>query len=636
MRKIIAFLFYVILASPFYSFADSPETIVPTDTTKIPEESVYIGKKPLKNFNIDGSYQAYIYFRDFNTLFDGQQAQQKLVVGNSDGGEYRNLRINFSGRPTIKTYFKTDLYIAPGMRGFGYNTTTDKLGIEIGVNMEGQINTDHGDMYFKFGGTQFTKLSKLTLWSTENKGESMFERSPWGGFQEAGKNYESYYSQGTISRDFTWGNKFLQGFSADFTKLPHNLESKILFAKTPDNGGQTSYLSAIPNMSYGAMVRKRFASNYIGVNNFNAIKYEDAFNDKTIGYNIISSDFTYNFWENDLTLSGELGKCRYIDVSTYDVTWADAFDATLISREKLISIPITLHYFYIAPKFINLQAGFNSFLKDASTTYNGEGGASNPVGANMSDLDYINGNRKGGDIRTEFTFEGLKINLAYGLSQEVEHLTNVFSYNHRVNNLMFSRVYAYQKDLGKSGSLNTTYQGYYETSSIDTTNPAYLNTAINFTGIECNLKYKINVFNKPLFMFYLASISSTQGEIAFIPLKNDDTYMVIDYQEFEAYYKIFPKIALASYLGIERMKGGTMTYLGKEMEIIDEEGVSKGFYKGNNTNVLAKGIGLGIDYEIDNVANLYVRGRWFNYTDHRNSFYQYSGFEGTVELRVYF
>ena len=615
-----------VLLSSFIAHAGNKEN----DADTIHHNDIYVGKKAIRNFTIDGSFQGLIYARNFNTLFDGKQTQQKLVIGNNDGNEYRQMRLNFSGRPTTNTFFKSDLYIAPQMCGYGYNATST-IGVEIGVNLEGQINTDKGNLFFKFGGTQFTKLSKLTLWSTENKGESMFERSPWGGFQPAGKNYESYYSQGTISRDFTWGNKFIQGFTADLTKLPYGLDAKFIFAKTPNNGGQTSYTSSVPSMSYGGMLRKNFGLNYIGINSFNALSRDSVADPNaplkynirnTIGYNIMTVNASLTFLDKDMVLEGEAGKCRYIDTSL-NSKWGKAADLTLLSRHKLIKAPLTFHYFYIEPNFINLEAGYNTFLRNATATYNGEGSNVSPVGAYMSDIDLINGNRQGGDVRTELNFYGLKINFAAGISKEVDHLTNVISYTHRINNIMFARVYSYQTGMGPAASMNTTYRSYYETSSINTADSNYKNNRLNFNVMECNLKYKLNLFNKPVYMFYLTSFSSAQDFTSATPVFNDKAYMRVQYHELEAYYRLLDKLALATYLGLETMKGNSMMQLGTNGT-------------GKPTNVLGRGIGVGFDYDVSEVANLYVRSRWFDYNDKNNSYYKYKGFETTIELRIYF
>src|ERR1035437_4832698 len=102
MHTITRFLIlsFVLLFS-HVSFAGEGSDILSTDTLKKRIDDIYIAKKPIRNFNIDGSYQALVYARNFTDLFDGKQTQQKLVLGNNDGGgEYRQLRLNFSGRPT--------------------------------------------------------------------------------------------------------------------------------------------------------------------------------------------------------------------------------------------------------------------------------------------------------------------------------------------------------------------------------------------------------------------------------------------------------------------------------------------------------------------------------------------------------
>nr|HPM12958.1 hypothetical protein [Bacteroidales bacterium] len=93
--------------------------------------------------------------------------------------------------------------------------------------------------------------------------------------------------------------------------------------------------------------------------------------------------------------------------------------------------------------------------------------------------------------------------------------------------------------------------------------------------------------------------------------------------EIESYYKVLEKIALAGYIGIETMKGNQYMKHGPNL-------------KGKPTNAIGTGLGLGFDAEVSNSANVYVRGRWFDYKDKNNTFYTYKGFEGTVELRVYF
>nr|HPH15895.1 hypothetical protein [Bacteroidales bacterium] len=51
---------------------------VKIDSVDAHGNTIYIGKKPIRNFSIDGSYNGLIYYRSFDSLFDGNQAEEKM------------------------------------------------------------------------------------------------------------------------------------------------------------------------------------------------------------------------------------------------------------------------------------------------------------------------------------------------------------------------------------------------------------------------------------------------------------------------------------------------------------------------------------------------------------------------------
>lgn len=607
---------------PFFALADPPTpTGVVKDTTKVHREhksliGKFKGKSGITNFGITGSYRGMVYYRNMNDLFDGTYSQEKMLLSTNDGGRQSQLELDVFARPTATTAFRTDFYLYSPMQGMGYNE--NETGLQMGVNLDGQMNYEYAKISFRLGGLQYTRLSKLTLWATENEGESLFERNSWDNFQTAAQNYESYYAQGTIIRDFRWGNQFCQGLVASIYDLPWGLESRILYAKTPNNGGQTSYLDTIPNISYGGYIHKNFGQNHIGINTFNSVSYDSTINGKFIGYNIGTIDFNVDFFK-DFNVTGEFGLGRYVEDETLNETYGEAMDMVILSRQKLIGAPLKLHLYRLNPSFINLDGGFNTYLK-TTAGYNGEGGSSYPVGANMSDVDYINGNRQGLDLRTELNLAGIKINLATGFSEEVEHQSTSVSFGHRINGIMFSRVFGYQNYMGPYSALTTNYRSYYETDPLDTTN---INSKVRFAVTEWNLKYKFNLANRPVYLFYLGSYASCQDKLSPLPvLKEDKAYMRVQYHEFEAYYKWNNKLAFASYFGLENMKGTEgYTYAQKGAAPVNEWG---------------KAIGLGADIVLAHLTNLYVRTRWFDFNDKNNVDNHYSGFEGSLELKVHF
>lgn len=620
MNKLLQVSCFVLL--PFLALAEPPssESVV-RDTTTVHREhkntvGKYKGKKGLTNFGVTGNYRGMIYYRNMDELFDGTYSEEKMLLSTNDGGRQSQLELDVVARPTATTSFRTDFYLYSPMNGAGYNE--NETGLQLGVNLDGQMNYENAKISFRLGGLQYTRLSKLTLWSTENEGESLFERNSWDNFQTAGQNYESYYAQGTIIRDFRWGNQFCQGLVASIYDLPWGLESRILYAKTPNNGGQSSYLDTIPNISYGGFIHKKFGQNHVGLNTYHSVSYDTTVNGNFIGYNIGTFDFSLDFLR-DFNVTGEIGCGRYVEDETLDVSYGEAMDFVLLSRQKLIGSPLKLHFYRLSPDFINLDGGFNTYLK-STAGYNGEGGSSYPVGANMSDIDYINGNRQGLDLRAELNLAGLKVNLATGFSEEVDHQSTSVSFGHRINGIMFARVFSYQNYMGPYSALTTNYRSYYETNPLNTD---AIDSKIRFAVSEWNLKYKFNIANRSFYIFYLGSYASCQDQLAVLPvLKMEKSYMRVQYHELEAYYKVSSKLALDSYFGFENMKG------------------SYGYTSAQNGAApvleFGKAIGLGADIVLAQLTNLYVRTRWFDFNDKHNENNHYRGFEASLELKANF
>ncbi|MDA3883701.1 MAG: hypothetical protein PF481_10505 [Bacteroidales bacterium] len=616
MHRIIIFIItlFVCFHSSLYAGTGQPKT------EKDSLQNDFVERKPLKRFYINGNYRGMLYYRNLSELFDGSYAEEKMLLSTNDGGRNPQLQLDISGRPTARTYFHTDIFLYSPMQGLGYNT--NESGLSLGVNIDGNINTNHGNISFRLGGIQYTKLSRLSLWSSENNGESLFEKNPWDYFQTTAQNYESYYGQGTMLRSFRWGNQFVQGLTVTMNDIPGNFEAKALIAKTPNNGGQASYLNTIPDISYGGSVIRHFGQHYVGINTYQSISKSDSINGKFVGYRVYSTDFSVNLWDNDLTFSGEIAHGQNVQSSDMKMRTGNGIDAKILSRRNLLTFPITLHGYYIEPEFINLNGGFKTFLEDA-TGFNGEGGSSNPTGAYMSDVDYINGNRKGIDLRTEFNIAGLKINVASGVSQELEQRASTISYVHRINGLVFSRIFQYQSNIGPDSTFYTYFRGYYEERSIDTTHADFAGTPIHFAVSECNLKYKFFLFDKPVYVFYLASITTTQNDFSAIPVGKEKAFVHAHYHELEAYFTITEKLVLTSYLGYENINGN---------EVLQAPTLNSS----RKFNQTGKSLGLGLDLVVGHLINLNLRTRWFTFNDTYSSDSHYNGFESSLEMKIFF
>ena len=83
----------------------------------------------------------------------------------------------------------------------------------------------------------------------------------------------------------------------------------------------------------------------------------------------------------------------------------------------------------------------------------------------------------------------------------------------------------------------------------------------NFNAVDLQAKYKTKFGDRSFFIFYLASFGSASMRAEPIPLFNDDSYLFVQYHEFDVYFELFPKFLLTGYLGLEDARGGPFTQM---------------------------------------------------------------------------
>ena len=103
---------------------------------------------------------------------------------------------------------------------------------------------------------------------------------------------------------------------------------------------------------------------------------------------------------------------------------------------------------------------------------------------------------------------------------------------------------------------------------------------------------------------------------------NEDSYLFVQYHEFDAYIEVFPKFLLTGYLGIEDARGGAFTQWDLETQLpLDQFGT---------------GIGVGFDWTVSKSTGLYFRHRWINFKDKNFEADRLKGREVTIELKTFF
>ena len=133
-------------------------------------------------------------------------------------------------------------------------------------------------------------------------------------------------------------------------------------------------------------------------------------------------------------------------------------------------------------------------------------------------------------------------------------------------------------------------------------------------------KVRGRLLDRNLYLFYLGSFGSANPSAQALP-RDDDTYLFVQYHEFDLYAEITDRFMLTGYLGLENARGGRFT------ELSDETGLPR--------DQVARGIGVGFDWTLAPNTGLYVRHRWMDFEDRSFPLDTYQGREMTVELKIF-
>ncbi len=610
-------------------------------------------RRPDQPLTVFGYYRFFGYGRNMTTPLPGLAPFEKAF---SVGDGYREpmLSLNVVGRPTPNATFGTELFMFTPYLGTyreGNEFTTN-----LGINFYGNFRTEHGKFGVRAGGIHWYNLSQFTIGIFQVLDRfSIFDRTPWEG--NTGTNrYESYYQSGVATAgDLRWDNQAFQGLIVNGGRLPGDFAFDMFWGKTqPASGlpGGVLIPFEIPaNLAAGQVPNYR---NMAGLaRSLPAIvtggKIEKTFGRKNqrLAYNMIRNAAVLDSLSTDqriyqvhsLTLdldiegigvTGELGAGSF-KTPTYAERWGEALMLRFYFPKKYTLVPVDVQVYQISKDFFN-QSGevftnSNPAILDEIGLLPGAVGA----GGQLVLTNQLVHNRRGVNANANLKFGKVKLNVGWGLSQEMEALSTRLNYVHRINGLALSRIY----NPFPAGATGPTVFGPYDrmTSFFRGVSHDVLITdidggtaeAINrlwFNSFDLQGKYSAKLFNRELFFFYLGSFSSAEGKATPLPTMNPDSYMFVQYHELDLYYALFPDFILTGYLGIENARGGRRTNWDLESLTPRDQ--------------LGTGIGVGFDWSLAENAGLFVRYRWMNYEDRSFALERYKGTEITVELKTFF
>jgi len=620
-------------------------------------DSIYVAEKlkprPQK-ITAFGYYRLFLYGRNIVEPYPGLAPFEK-AFGVGDGYREPMLSLTVVGRPNGKTSFGSELFMFTPYDG---SIDGNVFSTNLGINFYGNFRTDHGNFGVRAGGIHWYNLSPFTIGVFQILDRfSIFDRTPWEGVTNTGK-YEAYYESGVTSPgDLRWNNQAFQGLIINGGKLPGDFGFDLFWGKTQPNGGLAGGILE-PSESIPTTIDAGNVPTYAGFAGTDRTlpsyitggKLAKSFGEKrqTLTYNTIWSRTSVDSLSTDvfrayevhtlgldlkigqIGITGELGAGSYKS-PTYDKKWGEALMLRFRIPKLYTYIPLDVQVYRISKNYFNQngEIATNSnqeILEDNGLTINAFG-----VGGQLAVVNQLVHNRQGININTEVEFNNFKLAAGWGWSTEIDAESEFLSFVHRVNGLAMSRVY----NPFPAGATGPTVFGPYErkfsffrgvsevvpTTDVD---PATA-TAINkkqFNAIDLQGKYTTNLFDRDLFFFYIGSFGGVTNQFEIAPVFNEDSYLFVQYHEFDVYYEIFKGFLITGYYGIETAKGGEFTLWNEDTQLPLDQ--------------LNTGIGVGFDWQLAENSGLYVRYRWMNFEDRSFPLDVMRGRELTIELKTFF
>lgn len=611
-------------------------------------------RKKDQMLTVFGYYRLFMYGRNMTEPYPGLSPFEKAF---SVGDGYREPMMSMSviGRPNSKTSFGTELFLfTPYLGSYqeGNVFTTN-----LGINFYGNFRTQHGKFGIRAGGIHWYNLSPFTIGIFQVLDRfSIFDRTPWEGIENT-KRYDAYFNSGVAAPgDLRWNNQAFQGLILNGAQLPGDLSFDLFWGRTqptsglpggitnpfesipptldagnvPTYNGFAGTARTLPSIVQGGKIQKSFGpkDQTFAYNMIRNVAVLDSISDAKRIYQVHTLSLDVDI--ADVKVSGELGAGSFKS-PTYKEKWGEALMLRFNVPAKYTFIPLDVQVYQISKDFFN-QSG-EIFTNSNPEILENIGLLPGAVGAGgqVSQVNQLVHNRRGVNVNTGFDFGTVKFNVGWGLAREIDPMSTVLNFVHRINGLALSRIYnpfpanaTGPTIFGPYNRMTSFFRGvseFVQTTDFDIANTQALNRKY-FNSVDLQAKVNSSFLDRDLFFFYLASFGSVEEDASLIPSMHDRSYLFVQYHELDVYYEIVPDFLLTGYLGIQNARGGKNT----EWDEFTQRPLDQ----------FGTGVGVGFDWKLAENSGLYVRYRWMEHEDRSFQLDRFKGREFTIELKTFF
>lgn len=597
------------------------------------------------NYRFFGNYTRHLEAYVTNPIINDTVLNRSLFIG--DDSQLPNLTLFVSGQPSAKVSWGFDLYMFQFMNGaigttYGQRVPEaqrpslqsplldlrlgGQMGLLLGMNLHGAFETKKGSWRTSIGGIQWINISDMTMASFRGYNRFMlFERNPWDptGMQLTSR-YKQYFDQGSIDQDQRWGNRAFVGAVIEGTNLPNRISAMAMIGKTELNGG----FSKIPSFTYGGKIKKDWsAKNSVALNTLNSIQYTDSTAQETYGFHIATVDWALE--KKGFTFKGEAGLGQYFSPK-HSGDWAELLQVKFFAPGSKRRPSFELHTYRISPKVVNNNGVYwNTATREYSVNDipAGQVGSTallQPFGSTMVRLGQMTNNRQGLHLNMEYSISKIKFAGGFGFSSDLTPAAEVITVGNPVNQLVRSRLWrwSFPPGVGPYNRYSDIYRDVYQTVKLSDDSSNVTVYKKSFSMAELQTKFTTKLAGKELYIFSLLQAGSSQRTFSPVVVTNEEAYIRQYSSEVELYYAIGRGVMINAYYGYERTIGNYRT------DIDDETRRPRNQY--------GEGVGVGLDVDLGRNARLYMRHRWFYFTDRSFGEDHFRGRELTVELKAFF
>ena len=657
--KRIWLIIFFITSLPFLSFTQGIESV---SSFKSTPETI---KDHISNIRMGGYFRFLGYVRNFHDMYDLDVPNyysgvhpQNTTIGVGTGYREPMMMLSISGKANKNVNIGTDLMLNSPFNGTFNNNS---IAMYLGTNVYSTINSDFGKFGLHAGGIKWYRQSKLTVWAEEGYLRySPFERAPYDPLtKDVSERYSKYYEKGSISQDVRFGNVAFQGltFTGSAIEGPNasTFSFQSIIGKTQHNVGE---IISYGKDDYSAGFRINHENNSgenVAFNFFSSKTATDSVKNNYRQFNIASIELDFNI--NDIRVNGELGRGSYKSHLS-KLKHGEAYVLNMDIPKNYLIIPIKLQFSRISPQAVNVNSSFqNTSVVELVQSSVIEEGADATImtsfGGPINNLGYLANNREGISVNTEFKIGAVSVSGGFGFYSELERINTNFSYSHKTNGLMLSRISYFSSGYGPYKQFNSYYRGVFENVNIsdsiyvnnDTISTGYIDTNglplfdKFYCSSDLHLKYKTRVFGKNLYLFSLTNYNTAQDFFSILPVTNSSAFIRHFNQQFDLCYELNKTTAFVFKYGIERVLGNEFTDIDDTDPYPSDNtwGVTEDYIPSFKArNQFGNIVGFGFDVKLNEGAYLFLRHSNFHYYDKNFSATNIKGSETTLELKINF